>query len=83
MKIIDIGCWGGENVMRLLMKGHDAYGIDITDEHFPEEMKDHLDKVDICQDEVKFVGDFDQAIMSDVLEHVEDDHMALRILEIY
>jgi len=78
MKILDIGCWGGKKVMELRELGHEAYGIDITDKHFPKELELYLDKQDICEPMVQFHGDFDQVLMSDVLEHVEYDGLALK-----
>jgi 2-polyprenyl-3-methyl-5-hydroxy-6-metoxy-1,4-benzoquinol methylase len=76
-RVLDIGCWSGKRVEELLAKGIDAWGMDVTDEHFkeaPEKVRNRLFVWNITE---AFEEQFDFIYLTEVLEHLEDDEIAL------
>jgi len=74
MRILDIGCWDGKRVKDLQDKGHDAYGVDITDKHFIKGIKG------LIVSDMRFTGfenKFDVIYMTDVIEHIDMDFQTM------
>jgi len=76
---LDIGCWDGSTVLKLNKKC-DAYGADFDKEKLAlanEKIKNKLKYCDISKDK-PFNKKFDWILLSEVIEHIKDDNLALR-----
>ena len=76
--LLDVGCWDGKRIYELKDKCN-VYGIDIDTSKFEnakKEIKDRLFFGDII-DELEFDFKFDFVSLRDVLEHLENDDLAL------
>ncbi|MEX0932603.1 MAG: class I SAM-dependent methyltransferase [Candidatus Pacearchaeota archaeon] len=78
--VLDIGCWSGKRVLELSKRTKKAYGVDID----PSKIKladsgigKNLRVGDVTK-KIPFKIKFDWVILSEVLEHIEDDLKALR-----
>lgn len=78
-RIIDLGCGTGYTML-LMQRFGKVFGIDVASEGLRLCMKRGL--VNICQADLLSIpckrNSFDVALALDVLEHVEDDHAAVR-----
>lgn len=71
-KLLDIGCGGGDLTHRLLKRGFDAYGVDISEyalANCHEDMKSRLQLADISSSP-EVGGPFDIVLATDLLEHL-------------
>jgi SAM-dependent methyltransferase len=76
-RIIDCGCGGGEYVRELAAAGADAFGFEFQAEKLAKAAGCRLAAADIEGLPVAS-GEFDVALVNEVLEHVPDDARALR-----
>ena len=84
-KILDIGCGAGTLDFYLANKGHDVTGIDISDKAIESciQTAKNLELKNVKFKQVDFpketINDkFDFIIFSEVIEHLEDDQLALK-----
>jgi SAM-dependent methyltransferase len=78
--VLDIGCWSGEKILSLLPQTENVYGMDITNKQFKfanSKIKKKLRVADVTK-KIPFKIKFDYVILSEVLEHVEDDEKAIK-----
>lgn len=71
-KLLDVGCGAGDLTHRLLRRGFDAYGVDISKyavENCHPEMRGRLSLADISK-KPDVGGPFDSVIATDLLEHL-------------
>jgi 2-polyprenyl-3-methyl-5-hydroxy-6-metoxy-1,4-benzoquinol methylase len=84
-KVLDVGCWSGKKVKELLDEGYDAYGMDITDEHFkeaPKKVQKRLGVGDITNIIKIKPEQFDVIYLTEVLEHLGwNDELALENID--
>lgn len=76
---LDIGCWSGATVLRLNDKC-DAYGTDFNKKTLvlaDKKIKDKLVFCDITKNR-PFDKKFDWILMSEVIEHIEDEDSAIK-----
>ena len=75
-RVLDLGCWNGA-LVKELKNEYDIYGADINTARFDNSIKDRLFYLDITK-EVPNIKPFDAIIMSEVLEHLDNDVIALK-----
>jgi len=73
--LLDIGCGGGDLAHRMLKRGYDAYGIDISTyaiEHCHTDMRGRLliSNITTCPDLLGIPTKFDVVMATDLLEHI-------------
>ncbi|MFH1503087.1 MAG: class I SAM-dependent methyltransferase [Candidatus Diapherotrites archaeon] len=76
--LLDIGCWTGINTARFNKKC-DAWGMDIDRDKLNSanpNIKNNLKYGDVTQ-KIPFTQKFDYCILSEVLEHLDNDQQAL------
>jgi 2-polyprenyl-3-methyl-5-hydroxy-6-metoxy-1,4-benzoquinol methylase len=83
LRILNAGCGSGELSLSLAAAGHTVVGIDPEPRYVELARKNAAARPDLdCKFEVAFIedyrggGDFDCAVATDVLEHIEDDRTA-------
>ena len=82
LKVLDIGCGTGAILQMLSDLGADAIGVDMSDEALKFCREKNLNVVLGKGESIPFeAGEFDLALASDVLEHVDDDAGAVREIE--
>ncbi len=77
---LDIGCWDGSLVSKLLKKGVDAFGIDIDKDKLALadfKIKDRLKLADATKT-IPFKQKFDFILLSEVLEHVNSEEELIK-----
>lgn len=77
--VLDIGCWDGKKVLELSNKCKEIYGIDINKERLKnadKRVKNNLFFGDVTKS-IPIKKNFDWIILSEVLEHLEEDDKAL------
>jgi 2-polyprenyl-3-methyl-5-hydroxy-6-metoxy-1,4-benzoquinol methylase len=80
-RILDIGCWNGERVLKLRNTYNEAYGVDITNKNFAFNDNEWLKVFDITSELPKtkpFDKKFDVIYCTEVIEHLNDDEAALQ-----
>src|SRR4030042_1944294 len=84
MEIVEVGCGTGEN-LRFLSKFGNTHGLDISDDAIKfckERGLKNIYKGDICDtkklEKLKLNNKFDLIVALDVLEHIQDDVLALK-----
>ena len=78
-RILDIGCWEGMKINRLINKC-EAYGMDINTSRFKyaePEIRKRLFFGDVTE-KIPFKKKFDWIFLTEVLEHVENDDSTIR-----
>ena len=82
-RVLDIGCSWGDDAVALTKKAKEVYGTDINEKFKKAQIKCPEIKFSVCRAEKLLFEDnfFDVVIMSEVLEHVTNEHAALN--EIY
>lgn len=73
LKILDIGCGDGSLLKEVINKGHDLYGVDISEEQLKIAEKNGIktQKLNVDSDLLPFSDEFfDTVICSEVIEHV-------------
>jgi SAM-dependent methyltransferase len=78
--VLDIGCWSGEKLIGLLPQTKNVYGMDIDEEKASlanPEIKKRIKIGDVTK-EIPFKEKFDWIIFGEVLEHVDEDDLALK-----
>ena len=77
--LLDIGCWTGDRLSRLKEKC-EVYGIDINTNRFkeaPKEIRKKMKFGDVTKN-IPFSRKFDWIILTEVLEHIEEEDAALK-----
>ncbi|MBM3228586.1 class I SAM-dependent methyltransferase [Candidatus Pacearchaeota archaeon] len=77
--ILDIGCWDGKRVLELWKKTKNVYGMDVNASKFvfaPKEIQKNLYFGDVTK-KIPFKKKFNWIILTEVLEHVSNDALAL------
>jgi len=77
--LLDIGCWTGKRINNFKDKCN-VYGIDINTERFkeaPKEIRGRLKYGDVTKN-IPFSYSFDWIILTEVLEHIEQEDAALK-----
>lgn len=77
--LLDIGCWEGDRLSKLKDKC-EVYGIDINTKRFkeaPKEIRKRLKYGDVTK-KIPFKRKFDWIILTEVLEHLEEEDAALK-----
>ncbi len=84
-KILDVGCGTGLLGAQLKLAGNFVYGIDINDTQLKIAAKklDGIKKVDITKTKPNLPKDFEVIIFADILEHVIDPTMVLKMFRRY
>jgi methionine biosynthesis protein MetW len=79
-KILDFGCGNGFFMALMKKKGHEVYGVDISDVGIGKCKKKGLDNVYVIDGEKTEFEDksFDEVVILDVLEHVYTPNIILR-----
>lgn len=81
MRILDIGCGSGRDISYLLKQGHNAYGVDPSEEmlhcakqDFPD-LKDRIEKGGLPDLGKPFGGEFDGVLCSAVFMHIPREEL--------
>lgn len=77
--VLDIGCWDGKKVLNLSQKCKNVYGMDINTKRFSnsnEKIKNKLVFGDVTK-QIPFRWKFNWIILSEVLEHLNEDSKAI------
>jgi 2-polyprenyl-3-methyl-5-hydroxy-6-metoxy-1,4-benzoquinol methylase len=86
LKVLNAGCGSGELSLLLASKGHEVVGIDPGEEYIQLARSRAADRFPNCRFVLSSIenytgpADFDVAISTDVLEHIQDDRTAFDCL---
>ena len=87
-RVLDLGCGPGEIAVRCAKRGAEVYGIDVSGDAL-ELSAERCKKEDVMVHLLKFDGQriplkdatFDSIILSDVVEHVDDETLSMLVKE--
>jgi SAM-dependent methyltransferase len=75
LKILDVGCGYGTNLLPLQELGHQAIGVEVNETIVAENRKKSLQCFTPAESKTKNFGDFDLIIMSHVIEHFMPENL--------